>query len=157
MSRLDGPNFEINNPTPAVQYRADDDEEDDDDDQDQDFFTIVPKNEHGHKFIHNNAPPTTEAEAAPSGGATGATGGMSDFVVANDLPSTPQFNFPSIGSNTNLPMSASTRSFFSLLNVTNYIEDGNNNQNQAGDAKGGSSSSGSGITGSSFFNLSNLR
>lgn len=122
VSRLDGPDFEVNNPTPAIQYRADDDE----DDEEQDFFTIVPKNEHGHNFVN-------QASSAN--------------FLANDPP-TPQFSFPNVNNN-NLPMSASTRSFFSLLNATNYVEDNLLDGNQGSD-KGN-------VMGSSFFNLSNLR
>lgn len=128
VSRLDG-DFDVNNPTPTIQYRADDDE----DDEEQDFFTIVPKNEHGHKFANQ-------------------TSGAADFLA--NAPPTPQFCFPSVVNNNNLPMSASTRSFFSLLNATNYVED---NQADPGQADPNQGSDKGSVIGSSFFNLSNLR
>lgn len=104
------------NSNPITQHQADDEEEDvidneeDDaeDDQDQ-FFSIVPQNQHGHKFANLQAPQPVSN--------TGSN-------TLNNGPVTTATPSGAIGGGGN-----NTGSFLSLFNATNFVDDqadGNN-------------------------------
>ncbi|KAI5953170.1 hypothetical protein KGF54_002541 [Candida jiufengensis] len=163
------------NPISATQYKADDEEDDekignknqeklevdDDDNEDEedeanDFFSIKPKNEHGHKFITSDQKQQQQRQ-------------QQNFQLPMNISTSISQQFPQTQSiiNLNNLSNSSTKSFLSLLNAANYIEDeanfnlmnstgGNNSNNNLSGDNNGSNNNKSLIGDSSFFNLNNL-
>ncbi|EDK44039.1 hypothetical protein LELG_02218 [Lodderomyces elongisporus NRRL YB-4239] len=120
-----------NFPTSSVQHKADDDYED----EEQDFFSIVPKNEHGHKFAKRKRESVLEHFQNQQSPFTQSSHKMINPAVTAMRNST---------SNSNLAMSASQRSFLSLFNAANYVEDEAQITMPANNALGGGAGGGAG-------------
>lgn len=119
-----------------TQHQADDeeeevidnDDEDDDDDNDQDqFFSIVPQNQHGHKFANLQTP-----QPVSNLGSSGVR--LNNGSVSTATP--PGATSSGGGNNTG--------SFLSLFNATNFVDDQTDGTNGAAGM------------GNSFFNLYQL-
>ncbi|KAI3402537.2 hypothetical protein KGF56_004629 [Candida oxycetoniae] len=104
-SKLESSEKGVVHPVATLQYKADDEEEDGEEDgeedekeQEQEFFSIVPKHEHGHKFANTRMPQNNEHTPSPA----------SQTINYHKNP--------------NLSISESTKSFLSLLNAATFAE-----------------------------------
>ncbi|KAI5968054.1 uncharacterized protein KGF55_000038 [Candida pseudojiufengensis] len=185
-------NQNLINLTPIIQYKPDDEDEEEEEleeknendknkevndesanrsnleeeEEENDFFSIRPKNEHGHKFINSNNLIQQSIQQKK------INSQFQQYPITTNSNSNLNQNFtipPNQSSsiiNLNNLNNASTRSFLSLLNAANYIEDEENNNNNFNlnqtisnnevNYNANKNNGNKPIGDSSFFNLNNL-